>query len=313
MSFLFESPVKTPEELPSLKYYPIFDKRWSTSMKFKTSNNDSNQSNRKKISNSTKSNRSKPYSRKKLFDSSNQYVLDFGQKNFDAQRCKICNMLYTVGEIVDEKTHEEYHDKFVNSLKYRDWKNETVVKSFHDGRIVQVLPTSPHYMHRKLDELFEIADIELGINMDLQSSMKSTSMFLIFISLPSKRITGFLSAERIRSANKILSENPLMASMDESPALCGISRIWVHHNFRRQKIATRLVDTLRLIFFPNKSIAKNLLAFSDPTTIGKEFAKCYLQSETFLIYMHHHIVEQDGDEGNSNRSEIKPIFKLKDI
>lgn len=295
MSFLFESPVKTVEELPSLKYYPIFDKRWSSTVKTIEKKNATNGSGGGKIKRprSTGKISRKPYGRKKLFDSSEQYVLDFGQKNFDAKRCLTCNMLYTVGEIIDEKTHQEYHDMFVNSLKYRDWKNEDVVNAFDDGRILRVLPSSPHYMHKKLDELFKVADIELGINVDLKSSMKSTSQFFIFISLPSKRITGFVSAERIKYANKLLTENPLMASTDEYPAECGVSRIWTHPNFRRKQIATRLLDTLRKSFYNNKVVPLDRLAFSDPTVIGKDFAKAYTKMDRFLIYLYRHIVEQD--------------------
>ncbi|XP_027193856.2 establishment of cohesion [Dermatophagoides pteronyssinus] len=296
MSFLFESPVKTVEELSTLKYYPIFDKRWSSTVKTIEKNKDNSVAGGGKIKRprSTGKINRKPYGgRKKLFDSSEQYVLDFGQKNFDAKRCLTCNMLYTVGEIIDEKTHQEYHDMFVNSLKYRDWKNEEVVNIFDDGRILRVLPTSPYYMHKKLDELFKIADIELGINVDLKSSMKSTSQFFIFISLPSKRITGFVSAERINSANKLLTENPLMASTDEYPAECGVSRIWTHPNFRRKRIATRLLDTLRNVFYNNRIIPLNRLAFSDPTVIGKDFAKSYTKNNQFLIYLYRHIIEKD--------------------
>lgn len=288
MAFLFESPVKTPDDLPSLKYYPIFDRRWQTSVKEIEKCKSSGKVKRKPRSKSV--NRSKPYAKRKLFNSNEQYCLDFGQKNFDAQRCNVCNMLYTVGEIIDEKTHEEYHDMFINSLKFREWKNEDVVSVFDDGRILRVLPTSPHFMLKKIDELFKVADIELGINMDLKSSLKSSSVFFIFVS-SSKRIAGFIAAERINSANWLLSEEPLMASTEEVPAECGISRIWTHPNFRRKRIATRLLDTLRQCFFYNKTLSKDKLAFSDPTVVGKDFAKKYINSNHFLIYMYKHIFQ----------------------
>lgn len=292
MSFLFESPVKTPKDLPTLKYYPIFDKRWSNTDQPKVSKN--KYLNKRKVNSAIKATRKKSCPKRKLFNSLDQYVLDFGQKNFDAQRCKICNMIYTIGEIVDEKTHEEYHDKFVNSLKYRDWKNEDVVNTFDDGRVLRVLPDSPHYMHKKLDELFQVADIELGINIDLKNSIKPTSQYLIFVSLPSKRITGFVAAEAIKCANRLLSENPLMATTEEFPANCGVSRIWTHPNFRRKRIATRLLDTLRNVFFRDNIVPKNFLAFSDPTVVGKDFAKHYTESDKFLIYMFKHIVMENA-------------------
>lgn len=297
MAFLFESPVKTPEELPSMKYYPIFDRRWQTSAKEANNKSSSGKIKRKPRSKSLA--RCKPYAKRKLFNSNDQYCLDFGQKNFDAQRCSVCNMLFTTGEVVDEKTHEEYHDMFINSLKFREWKNEDVVAVFDDGRILRVLPHSPHFMHKKLDELFKVADIELGIYMDLKSSMRDTSAYFIFIS-SSKRIAGFVAAERIKSANWLLSEEPLMASTDEVVAECGVSRIWTHPNFRRKRIATRLLETLRQCFLYNKTIPKNRLAFSDPTVVGKDFAKSYCNTRQFLIYMYKHTIDSQNTVECSN-------------
>lgn len=272
-----------------MKYYPIFDRRWQTSVKEKMEKPDSTGGKMKPKHKSTTP-RAKPYSRKKLFKSDEQYFLDCGQKNFDPRRCNVCNMLYSIGELVDEKTHDEYHDMFINSLKYREWKNEDIVASFEDGRILRVQPSSPHFMLKKVDELFKVADIELGINMDLKSSLKSTSMFFIFITA-SKRIAGFVAVEGINSANWLLSEDPLTASTDEVPAECGVSRIWIHPNFRRKQIATRLLDTARHSFCPDKIVNKAKLAFSDPTVAGKDFAKNYMQTNRFLIYMYRHIVE----------------------
>lgn len=288
MSFLFESPVKTPQELPSMKYYPIFDKRWSSSVEniSKANEKSKQKSTRKSTPKSEKSVRFKPYvPRKQLFKSTQQYCLDFGQKNFDAQKCDECNMMYTKGEVVDEKTHADYHDMFTNGLKYHVWKHRDVVATYKDGYVLRVLPSSPHYMHKKLDELFKIADIELGINIDLQASMKSNSVYFIFISVQ-KRIAGFVAAERIAKAHWLVSEEPLMASTEDTEAQCGVSRIWIHPKYRRQQIGTRLLDTLRANFLVSQVVPKEKLAFSDPTSSGKEFAKHYLKSSRFLIYMY---------------------------
>ena len=219
-----------------------------------------------------------------LFNASDQYAIDFGQKDFDSRRCKTCNMLYTIGEVVDERTHEEYHDMFVNSLRFNGWKHEDVVAVYEDGRVVRVLPQHKHkYMRKKVDELFKVADIELGINVDLESCLKSSSVYLLFAT-KTKRIAGFVAAERIKSANRLISEEPFIASTVEEAAECGVARVWTHPNFRRQKIATRLLDTLRMNFTLGKVIERPTIAFSDPTINGKDFAKNYTKRSDFLVY-----------------------------
>lgn len=73
-------------------------------------------------------------------------------------------------------------------------------------------------------------------------------------------------------------------SADPSPALCGISRIWVLPTFRRRKTASRLLDAMRTEFVYGKIISTDELAFSDPTENGLAFAQSYTKREDFLVY-----------------------------
>lgn len=41
-------------------------------------------------------------------------VLDFGQKNFGAKRCKECSMVYVVGDAQDLKAHARFHATYLN-------------------------------------------------------------------------------------------------------------------------------------------------------------------------------------------------------
>lgn len=317
-SFLFESPVKTPKDLPSMKYFPIFDQRWKSTSKVsdgkvkktKTKKADSERKSKttpnivnKSRSSSSASKRTRPSpSRKKLFSSSEQYFLDFGQKDFEAYKCAVCGMMYNRGELEEERTHDNYHDKFVNSIKVHDWKYAQVVAQFLDGHVLRVVATSPAYMLRKVNELFEVADMELGIHQDVRSSISATTVVLIFVS-QHKRIAGFVAAEGIVAANRLISDQPtLLASTDDEPATVGIARIWTHPNYRRQRIATRLLDTLLAHFQPDQApVSREVLAFSDPTLLGNNFAKKYFHTEHFLIYMHRHrkdSVLEDDDVNN---------------
>lgn len=155
--------------------------------------------------------------------------------------------------------------------------------SHPDGKILRVLPESPKFMLRKVDELFVVADMELGIRIDVKSSIKPSSVYLIYV-CNKKRISGFVAAERIYKANRLLTENPFTCSKEIDEADIGIVRLWVHPKYRNSKIATKLLNALRENFVPGKSIDRKKIAFSDPTNGGKEFAKKYTGDEKFLVF-----------------------------
>jgi len=67
-------------------------------------------------------------------------------------------------------------------------------------------------------------------------------------------------------------------------AQCGIHRIWVHEQQRRQGIATRLMDAVRSNFLYGTLIRKDQCAFTQPTSSGKQFFASYCGTETFLVY-----------------------------
>lgn len=98
---------------------------------------------------------------------------------------------------------------------------------------------------------------------------------------------GCLVAEPIQIAYKMLeSEGDIdMCSREGYPVKCGISRIWVKKECRRVKLATALVNCLRVTFMAGGALERHDLAFSSPTLDGKQFAKKYCDSPNFYVYM----------------------------
>lgn len=219
-----------------------------------------------------------------LLNSNCQYAIDAGQKEFDASRCKTCNMLYTKGEYFDEGHHRQYHDMFVNSIKFSGWKNERIVRYFESGaKIVAVKPSDPKYMLKKIDDLFSIADLELGIGQSVYTSLQPTSIFLIYVTVD-KRIGGFVSAQEIDKANEVINDEGLVDESKSLPAEIGITRLWVHSNYRRMKIASEMLDTLRARFIPNRIVPKSAIAFTDPTDDGTKFVRNYTGASNLLVF-----------------------------
>ncbi|XP_053434743.1 N-acetyltransferase ESCO2 [Nycticebus coucang] len=225
-------------------------------------------------------------------ESKDQLIIDAGQKRFGATMCKSCSMIYTASSPEDEMQHVQHHHRFLEGIKYVGWKKERVVAEFWDGKIVLVLPQDPSYAVRKVEDVQELVDSELGFQQVVSRCPNKTKTFL-FIS-DEKRVVGCLIAEPIKQAFRVLSE-PTGPSSKEclrawqcsnvpEPAVCGISRIWVFKLKRRKRIARRLVDTLRNCFMFGCFLSTDEIAFSDPTPDGKLFATNYCNTPNFLVY-----------------------------
>lgn len=68
------------------------------------------------------------------------------------------------------------------------------------------------------------------------------------------------------------------------PIKCGVSRIWVSRNYRKQGIGTKLINALKQNFIVGCVLTNKDIALSAPTEAGKEFAIKYFQTPFYLIY-----------------------------
>ncbi|XP_063156355.1 N-acetyltransferase ESCO2 [Candoia aspera] len=226
-----------------------------------------------------------------------QMVIDAGQKHFGATTCKSCGMVYSAANPEDEAYHLQYHQRFIEGIKYVSWKNEHVVAEFWDGKIVLILQNDPKHVIKKADDVRKLVDNELGFKQVVQTYPSQTKTYL-FVS-NEKKIVGCLIAEPVRQAFRVLSEpetveSPTKNSLEHQRAwccstkpekvYCGISRIWVFSLMRRKCIASRLVDVMRQTFSFGCYLSINEIAFSDPTPDGKLFAAKYCKVPNFLVY-----------------------------
>lgn len=91
-----------------------------------------------------------------------QLCLDLGQKNFGHVTCKVCGMVYTFGQAEDEGEHSKFHRKYLRGVSFHGWKKERVVAEYFDGRVIMVYPSDPKHHLKKVQELCELVDSELG-------------------------------------------------------------------------------------------------------------------------------------------------------
>lgn len=227
-----------------------------------------------------------------------QTIIDAGQKHFGAVACSVCGMLYSAANPEDESQHLLFHNQFISAVKYVGWKKERILCEFPDGKIILVLPDDPKYALKKVEEIREMVDNDLGFQ-QVESKCPSKTKTFLFIS-NDKKVVGCLIAEHINEGYRVIEEPAPEGSEGEmvmferqrawccsttaEPAICGISRIWVVSTMRRQGIASRLLNCLRNNFIYGSYLSKDEIALSDPTPDGKLFATHYFGTSQFLVY-----------------------------
>ncbi|CAL8314551.1 unnamed protein product [Lota lota] len=236
--------------------------------------------------------------RKREKQDDDQLIIDAGQKDFGAASCGSCGMVYSADSPDDHFQHTQFHQRFLDSIKFVGWKKERVVAEFWDGKIVLVMPDDPKYALKKAEEVRRVADSELGFQ---QVALNCPTKAKTYLFINNERmVVGCLIAQNIRQAYRVLAlpEAPKDMTQEDfmehhrawccstSPenALCGVSRIWVFSLARRKGIATRMLDTVRSTFIYGSPLTKEEIAFSDPTPDGKQFATQYCDTPTFLVY-----------------------------
>ncbi|XP_026863078.2 N-acetyltransferase ESCO1 isoform X2 [Electrophorus electricus] len=227
-----------------------------------------------------------------------QTSLDRSQNAFGAVTCNICGMLYSPSTTEDETQHLLFHNQFISAVRYVGWKKERILGEYPDGKIILVLPDDPKYALKKVEEIREMVDNDLGFQ-QVETKVPSQTKTFLFIS-NDKKVAGCLIAEHIQEGYRVIEE-PLpegsegekvmyerqrawCCSIVPEPAVCGISRIWVFSMMRRRGIASRMIECLRNNFIYGSHLSKDEIAFSDPTPDGKLFATHYCGTSQFLVY-----------------------------
>lgn len=220
---------------------------------------------------------------------SNQYQIDAGQKEYGAQTCSECGLVYSVHEPEEELIHANYHNSR-HVLKFGGWSNEAVVAHVPQwdvtGRILVVSMTEAMHKLQKVQEVLEVVDRELGYVEHCQLQKGS----MVYLAVARSVILGVCVAQPLQQANRLLTIEGTQGSIDcctmeAYPAKCGISRIWVSPSFRGNGIARTLLTVVQSNFIFGYPMCYDEIAFSAPTEAGKRLAESLTGRKDFLIYM----------------------------
>ncbi|KAI9984605.1 hypothetical protein PInf_005965 [Phytophthora infestans] len=215
---------------------------------------------------------------------STQSYIDVGQRSFGKLvTCSKCGLLYTAGEEEDEKEHQKFCKRMKRGVTFSKWKKE------------RIRGEDPSSHVKKLLEIKEVLDDALGFVEEKVFLQRPT-----FVYIQDRQVVGCINTERISEAftldktasnlvtkddeNSVASEGAVTASIDSRSAVVGICQLWVHPSFRRKNIATRMVDVVREKSIYGMHVAKDQIAFAQPTRNGLQFAQKYMEPAEVLIY-----------------------------
>ncbi|KAM7268909.1 hypothetical protein ACFE04_011075 [Oxalis oulophora] len=250
-----------------------------------------------------------------------QLHLELGQSDFLLHTCSTCGVKYARGEEEDEKSHKAFHKDFTHGFSFKGWRKERVIPipPSEDGRILLVLNSDPAAQMNKVQEVVKRMELELGEEWIYHKLCKvylfisSQRIAGCLVAEPIKQAFKVLSDSAVAKTSstkdnnrsikfgEIILQREVIKRSDEKrsdiqcgaviceedeavPAVCGVRAIWVAPSKRRNRIASRLLDALRRNFCEDNVLQRSELAFSEPTSAGKELATNYVGAQSFLVY-----------------------------
>jgi len=228
-----------------------------------------------------------------------QMYLDYGQRSFGVSKvCASCGMLYVIGDPVDEKRHTSYCNKVKIGPTLNSTSGHRILYSFDKVYyIISINNDSKSSKENIKSILMHVLD-ELGSSLNCTDKNES-----IYLYTKEKIVLGCLITETIsikslvhltstvkstdvmtRINHDVNTAKKVPDDIEDNPCTLGIKIIWVHRDYRRQKIANKLVDAARQRFAFGKVLKRNEIAFSQPTNDGLAFALTYCKSDKILAY-----------------------------
>ncbi|KAJ1983145.1 hypothetical protein H4R33_004869 [Dimargaris cristalligena] len=154
------------------------------------------------------------------------------------------------------------------------------------ARIVVITDKSTTSEKNKAKEVMEVTNTNLGSAAFTDDMWSKYKVFLCISA--TQYVMGCAVVERIKTAYATTTRSSTDGVVDKcSPikASCGISRVWVSPRFRRQSVATELLEAVRENFIYGLTIARTEIAFSQPTAMGAALARHFTGRFDFLVYI----------------------------
>ncbi|KAJ2499752.1 hypothetical protein GGH96_003263 [Coemansia sp. RSA 1972] len=230
-----------------------------------------------------------------------QAFLDFGQRPLAASPCPDCGMTYQRGVSADELLHKKHHTAWTQRhSRILVWDMEsaptvtcTQIKSSKSERFVYGVDprVSPKRHTQRALRILNHVNEQLGAcTLTMQELCDKERKIFVCVDR-NTRVDGCVLAETITQARRVVPElhntsdsSTVCCGSEDERAVCGISRIWVATNARRQGVAQQMIDVVRSTFAYACRVDIDLVAFTQPTAMGRALAERVFGRKDFLVY-----------------------------
>ena len=229
--------------------------------------------------------------------------LDLGQSSMRHATCARCGLVYAKGDPSDEKTHAQYHAKFLanangggaGAMTLRPGEGQSAVWESEDGEARCVALDGGEATKSAIERVARGIERELNMPADwILRQAKGAVKAYVCVSKKGHRVVGALFAEKIARAYRTLPDVKNATDATEGTivshggvaenAVCGIRAVWVHSSARRAGLARAMLNAARARAVPGYVVAAAECAFTQPTESGTALALAYCESDTFLVY-----------------------------
>lgn len=230
-----------------------------------------------------------------------QMCLDLGQSTMRHETCAKCGLVYAKGEPDDEKTHAQYHAKFLanadgcGAITLKPGDGQSMVWESDDGDVRCVRLDASKANTGAIERVCKKVERELSLPENwIFDQTKSQVRTFVCVEKKGNRVVGALFAEKLSQAFRTLPDVKSSTSATEGTivshsgipesARCGVRAIWTHSKARRRGLAREMLNSMRAHLVPGYVIASKECAFTQPTEAGTALALAYCDSDTFLVY-----------------------------
>ena len=232
-----------------------------------------------------------------------QMCLDLGQSSMRHATCARCGLVYAKGDPSDEKTHAQYHAKFLanangggaGAMTLKPGEGQSAVWESEDGEARCVALDGGEATKSAIERVARGIERELNMPADwILRQAKGAVKAYVCVSKKGHRVVGALFAEKIARAYRTLPDVKNATDATEGTivshggvaenAVCGIRAVWVHSSARRAGLARAMLNAARARAVPGYVVAAAECAFTQPTESGTALALAYCESDTFLVY-----------------------------
>ena len=190
-------------------------------------------------------------------------------------QCTECGFGYDPDYPDNVEMHNEYHDKIVNGLYAPKIESDMIVWQQNDSRITVVNFLSPCVQRMRAEETGRLANKDTKFDLppyvhNEQLDGRNVHLFLLH---KRDRIIGFLAIELRDHVKKFTwpsYDNSVGMELPRKMPVWSIGLIWTHRKYRRQGLASILVEVATSHF----SIEMQSVGWYTPfTDDGRKFAK----------------------------------------